>query len=236
MELRLAHEGEPRSVMKHGRRPLGLLLVFAVGCGNGGNTSNSNDAAAGSSSGSSSGSSDGFAGSSSGTSGGSSGAGDAGTCSADAQCRTGNLCGFLESDGCSAAGACFPVPSVTCKSVVLACACDGTDINVACNGLPNGYAPKPLARSGACGLDSGAGGHAFACGTATCNSAAQYCSIVIYGHAILPDGGQGSSQTTTCGAFDGGASCPGGSGAMSAGACGCYESPTGEVTITECTP
>ncbi len=80
------------------------------------------------------------------------------------------------------------------------------------------------------------GGHAFACGMTTCDSATQYCSIVEYGHAILPDGAQGSSETATCVAFDGGASCPGGGGVTTAGGCGCYESATGEVTVTECTP
>jgi hypothetical protein len=60
-------------------------------------------------------------------------------------------------------------------------------------------------------------------------------SIVEYGHAILPDGGQGSSETATCGTVDGGASCPGG-GNTAAGGCGCSESAMGEVTITECTP
>ncbi len=82
---------------------------------------------------------------------------------------------------------------------------------------------------------SSGGGHAFACGTMTCNSTTQYCSVVEYGHAILPDGGQGSSQVSTCTTVDGGPSCSGSSSAV-AGGCGCYESPTGEVTITECTP
>ena len=30
------------------------------------------------------------------------------------------------------------------------CACDGSEVNIACNGLPSGYAPKPLAYKGAC--------------------------------------------------------------------------------------
>jgi hypothetical protein len=30
-------------------------------------------------------------------------------------------------------------------------------INIACNGLPGGYAPKPFAHTGTCGLDLGGG-------------------------------------------------------------------------------
>jgi len=83
--------------------------------------------------------------------------GDAGPCTTDADCGSGRLCGFLESAGCSATGTCFPAPGVVCNAIVLACACDGTNINVACNGLPSGYAPKPFAHSGVCGFDSGGG-------------------------------------------------------------------------------
>lgn len=71
-------------------------------------------------------------------------------------CGSGQICGFPESAGCSAAGTCFQSPGVTCNAIELACACDGTNINVACNGLPGGYAPKPYAHAGTCGADAGA--------------------------------------------------------------------------------
>jgi hypothetical protein len=70
-------------------------------------------------------------------------------------CSGGQICGFLESAGCSAAGSCFQAPGVTCEAIALACACDGTNINIACNGLPGGYAPKPYAHAGTCGSDAG---------------------------------------------------------------------------------
>jgi hypothetical protein len=76
---------------------------------------------------------------------------DAGApCTASADCPSDQVCGFPESAGCSAQGACFAMQEVTCQAIALACACDGTEINVACNGLPSGYASKPYAHSGAC--------------------------------------------------------------------------------------
>jgi hypothetical protein len=39
---------------------------------------------------------------------------------------------------------------VHCDAIALGCACDGTEINIACNGLPGGYETKPYLHSGAC--------------------------------------------------------------------------------------
>jgi hypothetical protein len=76
-------------------------------------------------------------------------------CTSDANCPTGSACGFPEADACmTTKGECFPLPGVECNAIVLGCACDGTDVNVACNGLPSGYAPKPLKHTGAC-VDGG---------------------------------------------------------------------------------
>jgi hypothetical protein len=76
---------------------------------------------------------------------------DSGTCTTDANCGSGYECGFPAYAGCTAVvGTCFPRPVAMCEEVILGCACDGTDINVACNGLPLGYTPGPLAHSGAC--------------------------------------------------------------------------------------
>jgi hypothetical protein len=81
-----------------------------------------------------------------------------------------------------------------------------------------------------CGGTTVTSGHTFACGSLMCNSATETCSIV-NGH--LP----GQAATYACDASDGGApSCGGASSATAAGQCGCYESPTGEVTSTECPP
>ncbi len=80
---------------------------------------------------------------------------DAGaSCSADSDCPSGTICGFLEADGCSITGTCFPAPEVTCNAVSPGCACDGSEVNLVCNGLPAGYARKPLRHSGLC-VDGG---------------------------------------------------------------------------------
>ncbi|HEY1693076.1 MAG TPA: hypothetical protein VGG39_13000 [Polyangiaceae bacterium] len=88
----------------------------------------------------------------------------------------------------------------------------------------------------ACGSSGAAGGspsgHSFDCNGATCDSATQYCLVVV-GGVQLPDAGP---RGGTCSSFDGGAGCPGGAGASSPGQCGCYESANGELTVTECVP
>jgi hypothetical protein len=48
------------------------------------------------------------------------------------------------------------MPGAICNAIELGCACDGTSINIICNGLPGGYTPKAFAHAGVCGLDSGA--------------------------------------------------------------------------------
>lgn len=68
------------------------------------------------------------------------------------------VCGFAAADGCSAQGKCFPAPGAVCQAYSPGCACDGTEINVICNGLPSGYDTKPLANTGACTAHVDAGG------------------------------------------------------------------------------
>jgi hypothetical protein len=78
---------------------------------------------------------------------------EAGTvsCGSDVDCPTGSACGFPEADACTVtSGQCFPSPGVECNAIALGCACDGTEVNIACNGLPSGYEPKPLRHSGPC--------------------------------------------------------------------------------------
>jgi hypothetical protein len=71
-------------------------------------------------------------------------------------------------------------------------------------------------------------GH-FACGPSdTCDAATQYCLIV--------NSPVGHTTTYSCETPDGGGapSCHGSS--LKSPGCGCYQSPIGEVTITECPP
>jgi len=72
------------------------------------------------------------------------------SCSATKSCPSGMLCGYAESEGCSAtAGQCFTMGAV-CNAFSPGCACDGQTINIACTGLPAGYATAPLAHTGTC--------------------------------------------------------------------------------------
>jgi hypothetical protein len=126
-------------------------------------------------------------------------AGGGRACSSSADCASNEVCGFPESEGCAAQGQCFPAPTVVCLAIALGCACDGTEINIACNGLPGGYETKPYLHSGACtgGADASTGctGSAPNCfgnddqaccgqdpsGPATCENGAWMC-----GSALAP--------------------------------------------------
>jgi hypothetical protein len=140
----------------------GALAVCAIGivagCSGGRITIDTSDGGRNSSDGGNS-SSGGGAGSSSGGAGSS--GGDSGSCTTDADCGGGMMCGFKIADGCSASGACFDAPApgtAMCLAYEAGCACDGTEINLACNGYPSGYASKPLSYTGACTTAVDAGG------------------------------------------------------------------------------
>jgi hypothetical protein len=80
---------------------------------------------------------------------------DAGTaCTADSDCARGHVCGFLETGGCGIEGSCFPAPEVICNAFAPGCACDGSEVNVICNGLPSGYVARTLLHTGGC-VDGG---------------------------------------------------------------------------------
>jgi hypothetical protein len=81
-------------------------------------------------------------------------AGGKGGCGSTADCPAGSVCGFPRSPVCAPLGECFPAPQATCNAYSAGCACDGSTINIACNGLPAGYEIKPLRRAGAC-VDGG---------------------------------------------------------------------------------
>jgi hypothetical protein len=73
------------------------------------------------------------------------------SCVTNADCGSG-LCGYKKVDTCLAKGQCFPAPGPICGAYAPGCACDGTEINLACNGLPDGYLPKPWVHDGTCGV------------------------------------------------------------------------------------
>ncbi len=107
-----------------------------------------------------------------------------GTCASSSDCPKGMMCGFLESEGCSAkVGQCFSTGPV-CNSFSPGCACDGQTINIACTGLPSGYSTAPLAHSGGCTTAVDAGG-AYTCGPEVCVIGKDVC----YLPANVPDGG-----------------------------------------------
>jgi hypothetical protein len=83
--------------------------------------------------------------------------GGGGICTSDSSCA-GGICGFPAAGACAAVGTCFPAPGATCLAYGPGCACDGTSINLVCNGLPTGYAPRPLLHSGDCASDAGSPG------------------------------------------------------------------------------
>jgi hypothetical protein len=76
-------------------------------------------------------------------------AGEGGPCTTDTDCSNG-ICGFPRVDACTAKGVCFPKPEAECDGLSAGCACDGTFINMICNGLPSTHAPKPFLHAGAC--------------------------------------------------------------------------------------
>src|SRR5580704_16628768 len=68
------------------------------------------------------------------------GGGSGSTCTTNADCANGSICGYPVADGCAAKGSCFPGPGAVCELYAPGCACDGSEISVACTGLPSGYA------------------------------------------------------------------------------------------------
>lgn len=106
------------------------------------------------------------------------------SCKSDADCASGSICGFATAAACAATGTCFVAQQVGCNAAAPGCACDGSEVNIVCNGLPSGYAPAPLLHAGAC-VDSGptGGGDGGAC----CPAGWDLYSCT------YPDGGAGSA-------------------------------------------
>jgi hypothetical protein len=80
----------------------------------------------------------------------------------------------------------------------------------------------------ACGSHA-TGSEPFSCGDLTCDASTQYCSIVGSTHP-------GGSATYACVVADGGVPSCGSDAVSSPGMCGCYASPTGEITVMACPP
>jgi hypothetical protein len=86
-----------------------------------------------------------------------------GRCTTAADCSGGKICGFKTAEGCPGTGTCLDAPApdtAQCELYAPGCACDGTEVNLACNGYPGGYASKPVLHSGWCAsppVDAGPG-------------------------------------------------------------------------------
>jgi hypothetical protein len=138
------------------------------------------------------------------TSGGTTGSGSSssgvgsGSCVSDADCPKNSLCGYPEAAGCAATGACFESPGAVCLAFSPGCACDGSQINVACTGLPSGYFSKSLLHTGECTSlsDSGAPADGGAC-VISASSYNQSCTVD--SDCRLVSAGNYCSATCLCG-------------------------------------
>jgi hypothetical protein len=91
------------------------------------------------------------------TGGGAQDASTGGPCDTDSDCAaTGQICGFLISEACSAHGTCVTKNTgPTCALFEPACTCDGQLTGIACTDYPSGYANAPIAHTGECDSDGG---------------------------------------------------------------------------------
>lgn len=134
-------------------------------------------------------------------------------CTSNGDCGANGVCGFLESDSCTAQGQCFPAPGAVCLAYSPGCACDGSEISVACTGLPSGYASKPLLHTGVC---TDAGGHDAGGGDATggpCTTSADCGSNGLCGFAesaaCAAQGQCFAAPGVVCNAYGAGCACDG---------------------------
>jgi hypothetical protein len=144
-----------------------------------------------------------------------------GPCPADAGCGAGRLCAFKVADGCRANGTCVDVSlsnATFCATPVVSCGCDGSEVTVGCSELPSGWAQRPVASTGACGLsvaiDAATAPHSFTCGVAQCTAPTQYCKMAqpsgmlpTYSCATVPRECTGATACTCVEAQTGGQNC-----------------------------
>ncbi len=133
--------------------------------------------------------------------------------------------------GCIAPGAPCSASIVgqdTCPTGFVCCDHEGFNMDSGLPPPPDGGADASDAPSATCGAVP------FACDTMSCDPTTQYCEI---DHSPLPDGG----STGQCKPLTAGCACSCAcvgmmSTAGSPGACGCYESPSGQITVGFCPP
>lgn len=100
------------------------------------------------------------------------------TCASASDCDSNEVCAYPEAATCSAKGECVAKPSgATCGAIAYACACDGSNVEIGCNGLPDGYVSKPFAHDGACVTDGGQVGPA-------CSTSADCAPNELCGYAV----------------------------------------------------
>ncbi len=73
-------------------------------------------------------------------------------CTAARDCPAAFVCAYPIADACGASGRCMPYDTNACGDAGLACGCDNTTVQMC---APDGYAPKPIASTGACASDAG---------------------------------------------------------------------------------
>lgn len=75
------------------------------------------------------------------------------SCTTNSDCGAGKMCAFEVAAACGASGACVAAPAPNtpeCAAYSAGCACDGSVVNLACNGYPAGYASRPIRHTGNC--------------------------------------------------------------------------------------
>jgi hypothetical protein len=131
-------------------------------------------------------------------SGSSSSGGGSRSCVSDGDCPNNDLCGYPEAAGCAATGVCFASPGAVCLAFSPGCACDGSQINVACTGLPSGYYSKALRHTGECTSVSDSGASADG-GTCDISASSYDQSCTIDSDCRMVSSGNYCAATCLCG-------------------------------------
>ena len=123
-------------------------------------------------------------------------------------CESGQICGYLESAGCSAQGECLPTPTMgngNCSNDGPFCACDGTDVETACqDDMPVGYLNKAVAHLGNCAQPSPSDAGVNDAGPTYCTADSGTCGS---GQVCLYPLGAGCGVPGVCGDVSGTLDC-----------------------------
>jgi hypothetical protein len=151
------------------------------------------------------------------------GSGGKTSCASDSDCTSGDVCAYAESATCDAKGVCVAKPAgAVCGAIAYACACDGTNVEIGCNGLPDGFVSKPFAHDGACAIDGGQAGP-------SCSTSADCAANEVCGYAVT----DGCSAKGQCVAEPGATPCVESEGCacdgttITVGGCGAGALPSG---------